>query len=71
MTNRDIDHVSLRVAETLAAKDQEYPKTRVRGTVGVFSIVYRYRNERNEEVVDCAGDGRRLEAVTLDRLEAI
>ena len=69
MTNKDVDHISAALCNTLEAQGRELTKCRVRGTPGVFSIVLHYRNAVGERVVDCAGSGRRLTAVTLDRLE--
>lgn len=69
MTNRDVDHVPLALGDTLDARGESLPRCRVRGTPGLFSIVLAYRNAVGERVVDCAGAGRRLTAVTLDRLE--
>lgn len=71
MTNLDIDHNPLeRDTPSLEQQGKSFAQTRVRGEGGTWTIVRPYRNASGERVVDCARDGRRLTAVTLDRLEA-
>lgn len=70
MTDRDIDHdPTERDTPTLEKQGKRYTQTRVRGEGGTFSITHVYRSATGELVVDCAGGGRRIPLVTLDRLE--
>jgi hypothetical protein len=70
VTNLDIDHNPLeRDTPSLEKQGKGYVQTRVRGEGGTFSITRVYTNESGEPVVDCAGSGRRISKVTLDRLE--
>jgi len=70
MTNLDIDHNPLeRDTPNLEKQGKGYTQVRVRGEGGTFSITEVYTNETGETVVDCAGRGRRISKVTLDRLE--
>ena len=67
MTNLDVDHVPLALADTLDANGRAFPRVRVSGMAGVFSWIRTY-DGKTGRTAELAGNGKNLH-VTLDRLE--